>query len=89
MILTPDYDVYEEEMSSICIDLVDFHYCGPQGQIPPRIQPGTVFGFGPMTPAQMRAGHDSKGSRFKHKQDKSLYVVGHDENSFIHGTNHD
>ena len=34
-------------------DYVDFHYSGPQGQIPPHISARSVYGFAPMSPAQM------------------------------------
>ena len=54
VILTPDHDIYEEEMSPGNPDLVGFHHCGPSGQIPPRINPGNVYGFAPMVPQALR-----------------------------------
>ena len=49
VILTPDRDIYEEELSLANADFTDYHYCGPQGHIPARIPAASVYGFAPMT----------------------------------------
>jgi len=53
VILTPDYDIYEEDINLANPDLVDLHYCGPQGAVPARIPVGSVYGFAPLTPGQL------------------------------------
>lgn len=52
-ILTPDLDVYIETMSLANPDFTDFVYCGPTGAIPMRINPGHVYAFRPLTPADL------------------------------------
>ena len=54
VILTPDLDVYEEQMSRDNPDLVGFHHCGPDGALPPRIHVGSVYAFAPLTPQALR-----------------------------------
>ena len=52
-IITPDHDVYIDTMSSQNIDFTDFFYCGLNGAVPRHIVPNHVYGFNPMTPAQL------------------------------------
>ena len=54
-ILTPDHDIYIENMSIANSDFTDFHYCGVNGAIPARIDPATVYAFAPLTPAELGA----------------------------------
>ena len=53
-IITPDRDIYEEEMSPGNGDFVDFTYGGGglAGGIPPGINPAHVYGFGVMSAAE-------------------------------------
>lgn len=53
VVLTPDYDIYEEQLSMANADLVDFHYGGADGHLDPRIPVGSVYAFAPMTPAEL------------------------------------
>ena len=53
MILTPDLDYYEEQMSPLNPDFVDFHFGGSDGNLAPRILPGAVYGFQPLSPAEL------------------------------------
>lgn len=50
VILTPDMDMYEEEMSLHNPDLNGFYYAGLAGGIPPHIPAGSVYGFRAMNP---------------------------------------
>ena len=54
-ILTPDWDVYIEELSDTNPDLTGFYYCGPGGAVPAHIDPNHIYGFQPLTPAQLGA----------------------------------
>ena len=51
MVLTPDLDLFEEQMSLANVDIIDFHYGGAAGALAPRIAPGSVYSFQPLTPA--------------------------------------
>jgi hypothetical protein len=53
LILTPDYDMYEEDLSLQNSDLVDFEYLGASANPPPRIPAGSIYGFAPMDPATL------------------------------------
>lgn len=53
VIATPDFDIYEEDMSHSNTDLSDFYYCGPLGAIPARIAAASVYGFAPMGPDRL------------------------------------
>ena len=53
VILTPDFDIYEEQMSLLNSDLLDFHYGGADGALAARIAPASVYGFAPMSPADL------------------------------------
>lgn len=53
IVLTPDHDLFEEQMSMRNQDLVDFHYGGADGYLPPRIAPRTVYSFAPLSPAEL------------------------------------
>lgn len=53
VVVTPDHDIFEEEMAGSNVDLTGFHYCGPSGQIPPHIPAARVYGFQPLTPAEL------------------------------------
>jgi hypothetical protein len=52
MVLTPDHDIYEEQMSLRNPD-IDFHYGGAGGSLAPHIDPHRVYAFQPMTPAAL------------------------------------
>ena len=54
VVLTSDYDLYEEQMSINNPDLTGFHLCGQDGAIPSRINPANVYSFVPMTPQELR-----------------------------------
>lgn len=53
-IITPDGDIYDEEMSNRNPDFVNFIYGGPGlgGAVPPGIPPGSVYGFGAISAIQ-------------------------------------
>ena len=53
-IITPDKDIYEEDMSAANGDLVSFVYGGPGlgGAVPPGIPAAAVYGFRAMTAAR-------------------------------------
>lgn len=53
VIATPDFDIYEEDMSLSNSNLSDFYYCGPLGAIPARIPAASVYGFAPMGPDRL------------------------------------
>ena len=50
VILTPDYDRYEEQLDHLNPDYVDFEYVGVSGQIPARIPANRIYRFAPMDP---------------------------------------
>ncbi|OLP82160.1 Homogentisate 1,2-dioxygenase [Symbiodinium microadriaticum] len=54
VVLTPDHDIYEEQMSGDNPDLTGFHHCGANGSLPARINPGNVYAFSPLTPQALR-----------------------------------
>ena len=54
-VLTPDHDVYIEELSSTNSDFTGFVYCGENGAVPPHINPAHVYGFDPLTPQELGA----------------------------------
>ena len=55
-ILTPDHDVYIEELSASNTDFTGgFFYCGENGAIPAHVDPNTVYGFDPLTPQDLGA----------------------------------
>ena len=71
IILTPNMDYYEEQMSLSNTDYVDFRFLGAGAPIPPDINPMTVYGFGavdPLTMARLRAQADAMavGARALH-----------------------
>lgn len=53
VILTPDHDIYEEQLSLGNPDVIDFHYGGADGNLAPRIAPASVYSFQPLTPAEL------------------------------------
>jgi hypothetical protein len=53
MVLTPDHDIYEEQMSLRNPDIIDFLYGGAGGSLAPHIDPYRVYAFQPMTPAAL------------------------------------
>ena len=53
VILTPDYDIYAEELSIHNPDLIDFEYLGSNANPPARIPLAQVYGFQPMDPAAL------------------------------------
>ena len=53
MALTPDHDIYEEQMSLRNPGIIDFHYGGVGGSLAPHIDPYRVYAFQPMTPAAL------------------------------------
>lgn len=50
MVLTPDHDIFEEQISMANGDIIDLHYGGPDGNLAPRIAPNSVYSFQPMDP---------------------------------------
>ena len=44
VIVTPDFDVYEEQLSALNPDVVSYHYGGP-GLAPAGVDPARVYGF--------------------------------------------
>ena len=53
LILTPDHDRYEEEMSRGNPDLIDFEHLGPTGNIPPHVRANTFYGFADIAPGEL------------------------------------
>ena len=53
MVLTPDMDSYEEQMSPRNTDLTDFIYLGSHAHIPRHIPANQVYGFAPMDPGSL------------------------------------
>ena len=53
MVLTPDMDSYEEQMSPRNTDLTDFIYLGSHAHIPRHIPVNQVYGFAPMDPGSL------------------------------------
>ena len=53
IIVTPDLDCYEEQMSLMNPDFVDFRFLGATGVIPPDIPQAAVYGFRPVDPMTM------------------------------------
>ena len=54
VIVTPDHDVYEEQLSNANPDFVAYHYGGPGlGAVPPAgVNPGRVYGFRALSAVQ-------------------------------------
>ena len=53
MVLTPDMDSFEEQMSPLNSDLTDFIYLGASTSIPAGIPPHQIYGFAPMDPGTL------------------------------------
>ena len=53
IIVTPDLDVYEEQMSLANGDFTDFRFLGAHGMIPPDIPAASVYGFQPLDPMEL------------------------------------
>ena len=53
VILTPDYDRYDEIMDASNTDYEDFEFVGGSGVIPPRIPPASIYGFAPIDPGEL------------------------------------
>ena len=51
VILTPDLDRYDEQLDQHNVDYTGFEYLGADGNIPPHIPAGSVYGFQPLAPA--------------------------------------
>ena len=60
VVLTPDLDMYEEELAVSNPDLEDFVYLGSSNTIPRRIPHNQVYGFQPMDPGTL-ARHMARG----------------------------
>ena len=60
VILTPDLDAYEEQMSPRNPDFTDFLYLGAHAHVPAHIPAPQVYGFGPMDPGDL-ATHMANG----------------------------
>ena len=58
-IVTPDFDVYEEQLSALNPDVVSYHYGGPGlGAVPPAgVDPARVYGFRALTAIEYSAPH--------------------------------
>ena len=62
IILTPDFDYYEEQLSIANPDYTDFRFLGAGGAIPGDINPMTIYGFAgidPVTLARLRIQTDA------------------------------
>ena len=46
MIITPDHDIYVEQLSGRNRDLASLHMVGPDGMLPAAVNPASVYGFG-------------------------------------------
>ena len=53
VIATPDHDIYVEEMAATNSDFTGFYYSGPNGHVPAHINPARVYGFAPLTLAEL------------------------------------
>ena len=53
IILTPDHDMYEEQLSPHNPDLKAFYFLGPGGAIPGHLNAANVYGFAPILPNRM------------------------------------
>lgn len=51
--MTPDFDMYEEELSLANSDLIDFEFLGPSPHPPARIPAARIYGFAPMDPGDL------------------------------------
>ena len=60
VVLTPDMDTYEEQMSALNTDFTEFIYLGPNPTIPAHIPANQVYGFAPMSPGTL-AGYLASG----------------------------
>lgn len=60
VILTPDFDRYEEQMDHLNVDFSDFIFLGSQGVIPAHIPAHEVYSFAPMN-AGLLAHHMTLG----------------------------
>ena len=45
IVLTPDYDIYTEQLDGSNVDLTDFHRSDARGGPPPGIPVGAVYSF--------------------------------------------
>ena len=52
VILTPDFDIYAEQLDGSNGDLAAYHPAPPGGGLPPGVPPGRIYGFAPMSAAQ-------------------------------------
>ena len=53
IILTPDHDMYEEQLSPHNPDLNAFYFLGPGGAIPGHLDAANVYGFAPILPNRL------------------------------------
>lgn len=60
VVLTPDMDTYEEQMSLLNADLEEFIYLGSNTNIPPNIPANRAYGFAPLDPGTL-ANHVANG----------------------------
>ncbi len=62
IILTPDFDIYCEQLDAANPDLTAFYNVGPGGALPAGVPPASIYGFAPMQ-AQELARHMAAGRR--------------------------
>ena len=55
LIRTPDGDEYVETLHSSNPDFTNFHVGPEDGSLPPGVAPGVVYGFAPLSLAQLNA----------------------------------
>lgn len=60
VVLTPDFDSYEEQMSPLNADLEEFVYLGSNTNLPANIPANRVYGFAPLDPGTL-ANHMTNG----------------------------
>lgn len=53
IVLTPDYDIYTEQLDGSNVDLTDFHRSDARGGPPSGIPVGAVYSFAPLTAAAL------------------------------------
>ena len=62
IILTPDFDIYCEQLDPSNADLTAFYNVGPGGALPAGVPPASIYGFAPMQ-AQDMARYMAAGRR--------------------------
>ena len=53
VVVTPDHDIFVEQLDHTNTDFVTFYGAVPGGGLPAGVAPGNVYAFAPITPAQL------------------------------------